>query len=441
MSKIFISYRRKDSQNATGRILDRLKQVFKTDEIFMDVESIPKGTNFLEFSKNRLQGAEIVVAIIGKNWANSLKERENDPNDFVRIEIEQALALKLPILPIYVDGAEIPGPLDLPQSIREFTYFNGTHVRPNPDFENDMVKVIETIKQNVSKEAIKPKEKSSATWIDRFKYIAIGVIAIVGVLLYLTYNRDCDKMKTGVLIANFQDIEHDGFSNSILTNLQKTLSDTIYDIHNVGYQPRNRENYDSYIKKEYFESSCTPDGLFVNGFLSTEQNVFNLYTSLINIKVQLPDFVTELLLSYIRIIEGNASDALKRINELEKNKDIQDKDVMATLSFMKGHCYALNGDEKRAAASYKKAQTSDNIQLTKAAESNIEQSHKISLVYQSNPKTAEIRMLNVEQHSQFEKELEKVEKELNKVLNTIEKIEKIQSKVPVNKIFKKLNLK
>lgn len=452
MSKIFISYRRNDSQSATGRILDRLKEVFKTEEVFIDVESIPQGINFLEFSKKRLENAEIVIAIIGKNWAKSLKERENDPNDFVRIEIEQTLAAKISTLPIYVDGAESPGPMDLPQSIKDFAYFNGIHVRPNPDFENDIVKVIEAIKR-ISPKAIKRKGKGKTTWFDRIKYMLLGIVVIVSVLIYLSNRREvCDGLKTGILIANFQETEHDGFSNSILTRLQKAVTDSLYDVHNVGYQPRNRENYENYIKKEYFENTCTPQGLFVNGFLSREQNVFNLYTSLVNLKVRLPDFITDeaivlanpseitfsikedaeyisdLLILVIRILEGNSSDALKILNKLEKKK-IQDKEVKAILAFLKGQCYALSGDEKRAVASFKKARNSDNVRLTNAAEKNIFMSYKISKEYQKTPKTAQIRKENMEEHDKFEEELDKV----------LDVVGKIQQKNParfLSKIFK-----
>ncbi len=452
MSKIFISYRRVDSQNATGRILDRLKDVFKTEEVFMDVESIPQGINFLEFSRKRLEDAEIVVAIVGKNWAKSLIERENDPNDFVRIEIEEALASKVPILPVYVDDAKSPGPVDLPLSIQNFSYFNGITVRPNPDFENDISKVIEAIKKIVSPKAIKRQNQGKTTWFDRIKYMLLGIVVIVSVLFYLNRTKECKDLKTGILIANFQDIEHDGFSNSILTQIQKVVADSIYDIHTVGYQPRNRENYEEYVKTEFFENSCTPQGMFVNGFLSREQSVFNLYTSLVNLEVKLPDFITDrslvlanpseitfsikedatyisnLLITIIRILEGNASDALKKINELEKVK-IEDKEVKALLAFLKGQCYAIHGDERRATAAFRKAKNSDNIHLSNAAEHNISMSHRISQEYQKTEETSKIRQQNVEEHSKFEKELDKV-------LKVVDQVDRIEKKLPMRIIDK-----
>jgi predicted negative regulator of RcsB-dependent stress response len=448
MSKIFISYRRHDSQSATGRILDRLKEVFKSEEVFLDVDSIPQGVNFLDFIKKKFENAEIIVAVVGKHWANSLKERENDSNDFVRLEIEQALAAKIPILPVYVEGAKEPGPKDLPQSIQGFAYFNGLHVRPNPDFENDMLKVIDSIKKLVSAKAIKRQTKGKTTWFDRIKYMLLGIIMIVSGSVAYYYNQKvvCNGEKKGILIANFQNTEHDGFSNSILTQLKQNLKDTTYDIHTVGYQPRDKENYDGYIKEKFFTNSCTPKGLFVNGFLSREQGVFNFYTSLVNTEVKLPEFISDksvilanpkeitftitedakfisdLIMAIIRVDQGDDKDGLKRIIELEK-KNIQDREVKATLAFLKGQCYALKGDEKRAAAEFRKAKDSGNGQLTMAAERNIYVSYRISREYQKSPETATVRQKNIEEQSKFEKDLDRVN-------NALDKIDKYKQKLP-----------
>jgi len=46
MSKILISYRRKDSADVTGRIYDRLVQQFGRESVFVDVDSIPFGVDF-----------------------------------------------------------------------------------------------------------------------------------------------------------------------------------------------------------------------------------------------------------------------------------------------------------------------------------------------------------------------------------------------------------
>ena len=46
MPKIFISYRREDSQDFTGRLHDKLVDHFGETNVFFDVDSIPTGVDF-----------------------------------------------------------------------------------------------------------------------------------------------------------------------------------------------------------------------------------------------------------------------------------------------------------------------------------------------------------------------------------------------------------
>ncbi len=48
MPKIFISYRRDDSSGHTGRIFDRLEGRFGQGQVFMDVDTIRPGPDFVE---------------------------------------------------------------------------------------------------------------------------------------------------------------------------------------------------------------------------------------------------------------------------------------------------------------------------------------------------------------------------------------------------------
>jgi hypothetical protein len=45
---IFLSYRREDSAGRSGRLNDRLSLEFGRDSIFMDVDGIPLGTDFVK---------------------------------------------------------------------------------------------------------------------------------------------------------------------------------------------------------------------------------------------------------------------------------------------------------------------------------------------------------------------------------------------------------
>lgn len=148
--RIFMSYRRADSADVTGRMYDRLVAAFGKEAIFKDVDSIPFGVNFAEYLDQQVQKCDLLLAIIGKDWASIAYEsgdrRLHDPKDFVRIEIESALKRDIPVIPILVRGASMPTASDLPDSLQDLLWRNGTQVRSDPDFHNDMNRLIDGIK-------------------------------------------------------------------------------------------------------------------------------------------------------------------------------------------------------------------------------------------------------------------------------------------------------
>jgi len=144
--RIFISYRRSDSADVTGRIYDRLVQSFEKEFIFKDVDSIPIGLDFRDVLDKAVKKCDIFLAIIGNQWLESKNDdgsrRIDDPGDFVRIEIESALKRKIPVVPILVQWASMPPETKLPSEIKELAYRNGVQVRPDPDFHKDMDRLI-----------------------------------------------------------------------------------------------------------------------------------------------------------------------------------------------------------------------------------------------------------------------------------------------------------
>lgn len=92
--EVFISYRRSDSESFAPQIHDFLAREIGDRTAFMDVDSIPYGEDFREYLRGALTTCEVVLAVIGLEWA----ERLNDPADFVRVELEAALERGLPIL-------------------------------------------------------------------------------------------------------------------------------------------------------------------------------------------------------------------------------------------------------------------------------------------------------------------------------------------------------
>jgi len=148
---IFVSYRRDDSADVTGRIYDRLCSRFGTDKVFKDVDSIPLGRDFREFIGEAVAKASVVIVVIGKNWlgsdGGSEQARIKDRTDFVRTEVAAALQQDKPVIPVLVSNAKMPSESDLPGDIKGFAYRNGVNVRPDPDFTHDIERLIKGIDQ------------------------------------------------------------------------------------------------------------------------------------------------------------------------------------------------------------------------------------------------------------------------------------------------------
>lgn len=146
MNKVFISYRRDDSAAVVGRIYDRLIAHFGRDAVFKDVDSIPYGAKFAEYIRSVLQQCAVQLVVIGPHWLSIAHpngtRRLDDLADFVRMEIEAALELEIPIIPVLVQGAGMPQAGALPGSLRELPHFNGLPVRYDPDFDGDMRRLI-----------------------------------------------------------------------------------------------------------------------------------------------------------------------------------------------------------------------------------------------------------------------------------------------------------
>ena len=90
---IFISYRRDDSSDVTGRIYDRLILHFGKQCVFKDVDNIPLGVDFRKHLGDSVGRCDVLLTIVGKQWlvGEQGNRRLDDVRDFVRIELEAAL--------------------------------------------------------------------------------------------------------------------------------------------------------------------------------------------------------------------------------------------------------------------------------------------------------------------------------------------------------------
>src|SRR6266550_727667 len=127
MTSIFISYRREVSQDVAGRMYDRRRDRFGRDNVFMDVDNIPFGVDFRQHLDDAVRRCDVLLAVIGAGWLDVRyregdrqgQRRLDDPDDFVRIEIESALQRGIRVIPVLSSGAKMPGEAELPQGMKD----------------------------------------------------------------------------------------------------------------------------------------------------------------------------------------------------------------------------------------------------------------------------------------------------------------------------------
>jgi hypothetical protein len=154
-NSIFISYRRSDSADIVGRIYDRLSAYFGKETIFRDVQTINAGEDFQRRILSAVDECHVMLAIIGADWITIVdnetqQPRLHDPEDYVRREIAAALDdSNMVVVPVLVRGARMPDEDELPEDLRQLHYRNALQVRNDPDFEEDLKRLINAIELTV----------------------------------------------------------------------------------------------------------------------------------------------------------------------------------------------------------------------------------------------------------------------------------------------------
>jgi hypothetical protein len=129
LPRIFLCYRREDTEDAAGRLHDRLVDAFGPERVFMDIDSVPLGIDFVDHVAEQIRKCSAVIVMIGKQW-HTIKDKKrrrrlDNEDDLVRAEIRAALQQKIPVIPVTVQNAAMPQGDDLPDDIRLLARRNG----------------------------------------------------------------------------------------------------------------------------------------------------------------------------------------------------------------------------------------------------------------------------------------------------------------------------
>lgn len=227
MPKIFISYRRADSQAVTERIHDRLVKAFGANNVFLDVDdNIPPGSNWAQVLEDSLIASDVLLVIIGREWERIINERATSTEDYVRFEIEHGLNRPdMLVIPVLVNNAIMP--YDLPPSVSALKQRQVMVVRGNPDFHNDMDKLITVLK---------PK---SGRWLLLVSLLALFLVGIWGInsifpnFLTRTPDSNPTPLEISGIIPNPTSTRADIITMTLLPTHTPTIPTIIFNVEQL----------------------------------------------------------------------------------------------------------------------------------------------------------------------------------------------------------------
>ena len=160
MSGIFISYRREESAPYAGRLRDRLVQEFGHDQVFMDIDTIDLGVDFVKAIEQAVSDVDVLVCVMGPKWHSITDEggmrRLENPGDFVRLEIAHALKRDIRVVPVLVRGALMPSADQLPADIAKLATRNALPL-DDARFHADVDRLVESIRRLMPDSSLRPR--------------------------------------------------------------------------------------------------------------------------------------------------------------------------------------------------------------------------------------------------------------------------------------------
>ena len=166
MSRIFISYRREDAPGHAGRLYDRLTAHFGEDQVFMDIDTIEPGEDFVSAIEKAVGSVDALVAVIGRSWLDVLdsdtgQRRLENANDYVRLEIKTALERKIRVIPVLVQQASMPLKTELPADVAGLTRRNALQLA-DLHWKAGVDRLIETVAKILEERGVAQAERHAS---------------------------------------------------------------------------------------------------------------------------------------------------------------------------------------------------------------------------------------------------------------------------------------
>ncbi|MGH9277771.1 MAG: toll/interleukin-1 receptor domain-containing protein [Acidimicrobiales bacterium] len=158
---IFISYRREETAYPAGWLFDRLADHYGPTQIFKDIDSIEPGDDFVDTITAAVGSCDVLLALIGDQWLTMTDpdggRRIDDPNDFVRLEIEAALSRNVRVIPILVGESRMPRAHEVPPTLAPLVRRQALELSPSR-FAADLARLLPVLDRTLAEAAARPVE-------------------------------------------------------------------------------------------------------------------------------------------------------------------------------------------------------------------------------------------------------------------------------------------
>jgi PAN domain/TIR domain len=180
MARIFINYRRDDTQGVAGRLFDYLASKYSHDELFMDVDAMKPGLDFTKQLDAQVAQCQVLLAVIGPHWLDAHdqagKRRLDNDKDYVRIELASALKRDIALIPVLVDGASMPSEDNLSDDLKPLARRHALELR-HTRFNADADAIMHAL------EAVVPR--SRIPW----RYVGAGAVVALGIAVAVAWPK------------------------------------------------------------------------------------------------------------------------------------------------------------------------------------------------------------------------------------------------------------
>jgi len=143
---VFISYRRNEAAAYARGLYDRLAARFGRERVFFDAENVGWGEDFVEAITAAAESCAVMIVLVSRQWARGAGEKA-EAHDYVRLEVAAALGRKVRVIPILIQGASMPAPMELPEDLSPLLRRNAlalSDTRWERDVE-DLIKTLESL--------------------------------------------------------------------------------------------------------------------------------------------------------------------------------------------------------------------------------------------------------------------------------------------------------